>query len=214
MSQISNQRGFVLVFMIGLLPFLLSLMFFIKEVGLVQLEYSQKLHTCREKILETQQILGRAITRLMRLNPKAKRLRRERKVVDKVVRSTIGVPVAHEAARIAQAIVIARQIALKLEQTQIQTRAILEANRSLNTLRSEKNSNWDAPKLAIRATPPLDLSPSYETLPNFEHRQSITVRMQTKNAVPLECSATLEKEFNRWRPKLGRGRSLWSSFSY
>lgn len=208
MDQISDQRGFVLVFMVSLLPFVLSLMFLIKKVGLVQLEYSQKLHACREKVLEAQQTLGQALTRLMRLNPKAEKLRRERKAADKVVRSTIGMPAAHAAARAVQAIVIAKQIALRAEQAQIKTRAIFEANRSLNTLRSEKKANWEAPKFAIRATPPLDLSPSYETLPNFEHRQSITIRMQTKNAVPLECSATLEKESTRWRPKLGKGKFL------
>ncbi|QLY24977.1 hypothetical protein [Bdellovibrio sp. KM01] len=209
---LSDQKGFALALMVALLPVVLA-------VGLASyavmtfLQIEQRfLYTCRAGGIEGQEIAGKQIEALLKLNPKASKLiQKEKQALEKIA-ATTGTP-AQAAAIIEHEAILAQQGILKLRQQQV----IIQGNFALqmaqqNTVRKLGLLNADitgykslfesiariepkaAPRLAV-SPEGADIAPIYRTDSDIEQRQALVHEWQYQLRVQRYLQSFISGEY-------------------
>lgn len=181
--------GFITIWMISFLPIVLVLMALAAALGLARLEYSRKMHICRNGVLEIQQEVAKATNKLVALNPWAKQLRIQRKISDEAVAAGLEtIPYLGIGVEAHRAATIAAQYILKAEQDFIRFGILAKTTRSLLRIRSEMMKLHDKsrdtktfvifppPKFKMKKEPEDSLTPDYNPVENFEREQAIKIK--------------------------------------
>ncbi|MCM2281909.1 MAG: hypothetical protein NDI61_08700 [Bdellovibrionaceae bacterium] len=207
MMRVLNQRGAVGIALAALLPLLLASVALGAAVNLMLRSHAGALHECRTSLLQTENARLERLHELVRLNPAARRLRRQRAktaAARKAARAS-GIPHVVAAAEAAHVLVLAQQTALRAKQLSLLRQAHSETGFALARLsvRLREQIRRDAhlagadtiprvPRpsvewnsLAVRPEPVTDPIPDYFPVANFEHRQTIRVRWRTQPAQHL-----------------------------
>lgn len=186
-SLSSSQNGFALIFILALIPLLLTAAMAIAGVtySLQRRLLGQSL--CVSQMSQLQSDLAIQLKELIKLNPKATRLQSDRAKAEKALRAAMAsqIPQAIAAAHAYRAAVIAQQIALRTQQEKIliesrrlRIRYVQNARQELKKVQaSEVRSLSQAPLgLAVAPKPVTSLSPSYDLINSFSVWQSQTLR--------------------------------------
>ena len=162
------------------LPLLLSGLASLSVSALYLRDKTKVLSLCRQYVLQIQGQMGRSLEQLQNLNPLAKRLRSQRKEIERLLLT--APPSVREVLLVRLSYVIAQQIQLNIKQRSVMRKAEGYAAGRLRMLkrniRQPLVSSSRVPssaKLAVVAKPRMSLSPSYHTSWNFKERQSIKV---------------------------------------
>jgi hypothetical protein len=180
-------------------------------------------------LLQTE--LKSTLEALLKLNKRAKALRRRREIADKALDAAVKskIPQAVAAAGAAWTAVYLQQVELRGEQERLlrtagvqretgerQLRQKISALRARNLI--AKKSYWRA--LAVEAVPPDSLTPDYVPLPAFERLQQQKYRFDValdpygKIVQATECSVSITGKENAWKVQIlaANARSNWSWF--
>lgn len=209
-----------------LTPLLLAVLVTVAGASLILRKKSLAQSFCVREAVQLQNELGKDLRKLIDLNPRAQNLRLKRLAAEQRLALAVATanPTLITAAQALRTAVITEQSALHLQQIAIlvyaeQTRSNypLRMQPSLRGLgatqfRSERAS---AEALAVFATPKNSLSPDYQTLPDFETRQSHKFSFLMNLKPPFElglparsllqstqCRVTLKKGGRSWVPKI------------
>ncbi|XGC80342.1 hypothetical protein ACES2L_13500 [Bdellovibrio bacteriovorus] len=188
--SLKNQKGFALVLMTALLPVLLAAFFVIFAIsGFIDKDLSIK-HQCRKGGIEGQRQVGKLLTSLLNLNPKAQKLKIELERTKEQVAAAlealnyplVGVlSVKIEKLEMARAELDAKQKQLIRESNRLlsahhkKTKSAMQIPLSKDNLlisTSASNVQGKAPKLAVEADY-IDIAPTYSLHPLFSERQSL-----------------------------------------
>lgn len=194
-----NQRGFVSVAFLALMPLLLAFVALASAVGLILKNDSDLKHVCRTRLLRGQEKAAKALEELSKLNRLATRLRARRARARALSMSPL--PQVAAAARIELAIVTVEQTLLASKQKLLiaegqsasrrspteSLQAVREAAQRAALLQRERSVQPKTKELrqgefALIATPKDSLTPSYEPAPDFALRQ--TTRLEIE--IPFE----------------------------
>ena len=166
--------------------------------------------------------LGRRLDQLLRLNVRARALRRQRRAAEHARRVAIEAlnPVAVTLAEAHLTAVTLAQIALDGEQRAILTSAFVARRHAqaefrirVNRLRAARVSVGPnlGPALAVRAEPPSELAPEYVTVDQFAIRQRQSFAFDVvlapdfaralipRSTQRTSCVTTLKRKDTRWR---------------
>lgn len=230
----NRQSGFALVALLFLVPVLLILVSGLALTALSLRNYTIAKSSCRRAVWLAQVDMGKALQELLRLNPEARRLRMQRKLVEaQLAAAKISLQFELVAALQAhKALIIAHQSKIRAQQQRLIFQAGLrrrnspvtfkESTLSINIKKVRMQSLTS--NLAVQFVPPQDLSPDVVVPPGFERRQALTLLWQAEllSEAPMEimsalnikslnfngqCAATLEKEGSKWLPQLVAGKS-------
>ena len=178
-----RHAGNILIGFLIFLPVLLSGLAILSASSFYLKEKTKTLSICRQYLLEVQGQMSNALEQLEKLNPLAKQLRLQRRNLEYLlsISDIASKPVI--LAKLAR--VTTRQVKLSMEQKLIIKKAEDYAAKHLRLLKTKIYGSTEAlissskvpvyAKLAVVATPALSLSPSYETVWNFNQKQSIRV---------------------------------------
>lgn len=230
----ASQNGFALVGILIALPVMLTI-----ATGLALLGFGLKNHTtvsatCRFEVWAAQREMGELLKELLRLNPLAKRLKRERTQAEaelKAARLSFN-PKLIAAAEAHRAWVVAQQTRLRQTQEQILSDAQrVRAFHQKKFLHKTMASGTQilkvlspSPTLAVQRFSPQDLAPEHQPLDGFVEFQRLEWRWQSqlfydlpawlKEFSPLEnpnftgaCAASLTTKEKKWHPRLLAARS-------
>ena len=164
------------------LPILLAGISSLSLSALYLKEKTKILSLCRQHLLEIQNQMSSSLANLQKLNPLAKKLRIEAKRLQYLLK--ISPPIAKPAIIAKLAYVKARQVKLTLKQKFLIKKAEAYATKHLRSLKHKIHgpllvSSSQVPltaRLAVIASPPTALAPSYHTVWNFTQKQSIQVK--------------------------------------
>ena len=225
----TGQQGFAFINLLFLIPAAMMLMSGIVLMALTLRNYNLTTAGCRRAVWLAQTDMGKTLTQMLRLNPEARRLRLQRKIVETELKAAIAAvqPVLVTALEAELTMVTAQQIRLRQQQQRLLIQAGLRraAARGDFTRQQTQVPVWQvtnsslSKNLAVNFIPPFDLSPDTVVSPNFEKLQKLTLNWQTNllaqaptnlmdtlNIKPLifkgRCSASLEQEGLKWRPQL------------
>ena len=222
-----DEKGFSLISFVILFPALLAVTFALLLATGFALRHRQNQHLCEKQVLRLQIKQARHLENLLRLNPRAKTLRRERRLADKALKSAMksGHPKIIMIAKAAQVAVKSRQMILRGQQQAIVNRSKADLSNSLRQMKrvqqkSEGHVRFDkAPKsLPVFKRGAESGSPTYHVLPAVEHRQLVAVHWTQRipkawhdvldhlefeeKAVFGNCAATIRKRSRKWRGEL------------
>ncbi len=219
---IRRNRGFVLVFLLALMPVILAVVSVVIAIQLLLLMDGENNHTCRKGLLEIQETFAQACADLTRLNPLATQLRAEKVRAMKEAEAAMGSPLELLAMAHLES-VIQRQLSLSKQQNRIIQVSRFRAEEKMNQIysRISKNnatSSHPLPRLALDAVPKFDLTPSYEATPHFSEKQALRISWNADitrtfpkwitHSFPeigtwnQQCGATIENEGHSWNPHL------------
>jgi hypothetical protein len=196
LPSLSNQKGFALALMLGLLPILLGALFATSAaIGLMQSDLKFK-HICRSEGLIAQEKVGRLLQVLMSLNSRALQLR----IQLQAARASLAVAMAaHNPVAIAKftkqiAQIKKAQLSLDIRQKNLINESNRElkmnhnrADRRLKTIASQTlngfpglqigfQTRWvKPPRLAVEPDMP-GIAPVYRTHARFEQEQTLAHR--------------------------------------
>ena len=232
-----DQKGFSLIILLVLLPFLVTSLVFLGVLGLSLKHYHKGHRMCRQQLLETQDQLALVIERLVRLNPKSRTLRWKRMQAEKKWRlaQSTGRPAVIAAAAAHLSYVTAQQVRHQARQQKwifmgrrIQWIGPSEFSSEVRREFKGKVRHLMPPKypLALQAKPLKSLTPDYQPLPHFEERQkasahwSLSVRailppflstfVNAQRKIIFQCSATIFRKEKKWIPSLSADKPSWS----
>jgi len=188
-----SQKGFVTVAFLSIFPLLITAAFATYFCYSFLKSDLAALNTCRSEQLETHNQVAKELKKLLRMNPKAVKLRIQEKLAEQklLLAITSGNPIAIAAAEVR----LAQVKTLRLKLAFRQKVAIQSANTKLkiatyqisDSIKKAWNKHmqpmtpWISSRLEIRQphTPLLavrpdfpDIAPVYEPVPNFEELQS------------------------------------------
>jgi len=197
-----NQKGFALISSIAFLPFLIAVIVVFSYIGKHLLTQSQALHQCRQQLINTQSKIGVQLEKLLALNSKAQRLRKQRKSArSALVLSFVSSPQLILITKAALKVIAIKQIQLRYQQQKIinkmrsiWARGERNLRRSLKSI-GAKNISFNRPKPAIVPVPPTSLSPSYRILPGLTYLQKQKASWEI--SPPYQKSLFLSKGF-KW----------------
>jgi hypothetical protein len=192
--QLENERGFVTVFALSLMPLILAAGFAVFFSYFLSQNWMQSLHSCRTVLLETQESTGKDIDRLMSMNSTAKALRLSLAVSQTALAAALAhlnFPVAIQLTKTIKQIrqqqrfldqaqkavllsaklkmvtgVFRAKQALARQNLQVQRRLPSFFGFSITDIRQSQ------PHLAVKPDSP-DLAPVYELEPGFNDRQAL-----------------------------------------
>ncbi|MGE3386977.1 MAG: hypothetical protein AB7K41_09645 [Bdellovibrionales bacterium] len=185
--------------------------------------------SCRRAVWLAQVDMSKAMTELIRLNPEARRLRRQRRLIEYEIKAAIVLlqPELVLALRAQLALVTIEQLRLRQNQERLLFQArsaraaastnFIERTRLIHVSHISPVSSTSG--LAVRFSPPSELTPDAIPLPQFSEQQKLSLRWQAQllNKAPLEllklmkienpilrgqCTATLRTEKTKWQPQL------------
>ncbi len=226
-----SQKGFALVALLALVPFAMTLiislvlgLFILKRKSLAQAHCVQQASLLQNELKGT-------LESLLKLNPRATRLRRQRDIADKALKAAISSanPYAIALAQAAWTAVFLQQTALRSQQQLLLKKAERQRDTGHRNLREKLNSlhvrNLNSRKyywraLAVEAVPLTSLTPDYRPLPGFsllqQHRFRFDVALdpQGKLIQSTECSVSLNGKEKAWKVQIlaANARSNWSLF--
>lgn len=224
-----------MVTLVHLLPLFLLIAISLTALGLVVKSRSGAEAKCRQTLWQAQRDMGTLLENLLRLNPRAKRLQNMRKTAEAQLKAALlsANPGWVAEAQAFRATVIGLQLSLHAEQIQLLARArirrarlkaefkgLTQATPILALAQNEKVTD-----LAVRAEPPQDLSPTYQTLPSFSDIQAVALHFRirllswapafinnfydTKNDhYDGQCFVTLQQEGSKWTPTLKEAKFI------
>lgn len=225
----SKEKGFALVTMLALVPLAMTLVASL-AYGLVILRKKALAQShCIQQASILQNELKGTLDSLLKLNPRAKVLRRKREMADRAFDAAVKSKVPHliAAATAAKTAVYLEQLALRAQQEKLLKSADLQRNigerRLRERVRSLRVHNFVAQKmywraLAVEAVPPASLTPDYIPLPAFSRLQQqkfrFTVPLDRYGKInqPSECSVSLAGKEKAWQVQIlaANARSNWS----
>jgi hypothetical protein len=206
-AQLNNQKGFVQVLFVSLLPVLLTGFLFVLFSQFILKNWMESLHICRTELLSAQKRTSVPLSTLMKLNNLAKALR----IALRTAQIELAIGIATEnAAQIAKATADILRIQNQQKQLDLYQKALilqgnLEMNRGLQSVATKLRAQDHAlqarlpdifgfriysilpvhAKLAVKPDKP-DIAPVYELLPEFTKQQTLSVswisEFKTKNA--------------------------------
>lgn len=207
-----RESGFAGIVFLTMLPLLLAAAALCASVFLLLKAHAGALHECRSGLLRIENLRLGQLQQLMKLNPQARKLRRERARAELNFRmaKASGSPKAIAAARVALEVVRAKQFALATQQRRILLRERVQTKANLARLKKNVESKLRehqlaAPSrgfplptaaygsLAVRTAPPGDLTPDYVPRENFERHQAIRMRWNFTPAMLLPTWLNFEK---------------------
>lgn len=187
-------------------------------------------------LLQTE--LKTTLEQLLKLNPRARALRRERVVAEKALKKAtlLAQPYAIAAAKAYLAAVVLQQTVLRTKQQMLLNDASRLRHTSARRLRarlqsfrfarfSSRGFYWRG--LAVEAIPAISLTPDYEPIAGFEQAQQHRFRFQLDLTPPFLtelpasalkqpslCSVTLKGQGNKWQLQIleASASSKWSWF--
>jgi hypothetical protein len=205
-SSVSNQKGFVQILMISLLPVILSGLLVILFTQFISKNWMQSLHICRTNLLSAQKKTRTHLKRLMDLNALAKSLRLALKMAQAELAFAIATENPGSAAKATADIMRIQEQRKRLDllQKSLIVRANLEMNNGLRKTVSELNLQsfqlqsrlpdlFDFRIHSIQTTPNTlavqpdmpDVAPVYELKKPFTESQALSVswisEFRTKN---------------------------------
>lgn len=186
---------------------------------------------CVQQASQLQSELKSTFESLLKLNKRARALRRQREVADKAFRAAVKskIPQAIAAASALKTAVHLQQIELRGEQQRLLHTADIQREAGERRLRQKilplRGRNLIARKfywrpLAVEAVPPASLTPDYVPLPTFAHLQQQKYRFDValdpfgKIVQATECSVSIKGKENAWKVQIlaASARSNWSWF--
>lgn len=230
-----GSKGSAAVFLLGLLPVLLSLAALAGAVALGLAAHATNLLTCRLQLLDAQQSLVEPLNQLLDLNPQAIILHERYTQAKAAALAMPGNPIIQ--AHLQAQILINRQFQnqqqslLQKSKTAPQMKLQQLPMRMLTSLAEDLPFNFSSSlsvqlpqtQLAIVPMQLDELTYEYETAPGFSEKQNLTVswKLHIKDILPAwlqnslvsvpdlqgQCSATIEKGENQWKPILTADKS-------
>jgi hypothetical protein len=232
MKGLKNEKGFVLAQMIFVLP-ILGLAFLVSSAAVqIATERSRSLNQCRSSLLEVQRKMKSTLEELLKLNPKATKLRKEKQVAEKALKSSAGTPAMAAAVAYYNSVVV-RQLELRSRQQWLLRNAETFSQDELLKLRrligNQKTvvqrkgvRSLSLPithSLAVHAEPAFSLSPSYEpswdmpirqkieaswsfSLSQLLHGELIRLLDLKFQRFDFKCGATLKRDGLSWKVSL------------
>lgn len=227
-----SEMGFTTMALAAFLPLLITLLACFAIALLLLYQRTAVDRICKMEVLKLQHELGRILHDLIRLNRSAEALRAQRAQAETALTMALqsGNPLTIAAAQAYRDAIIAKQIALSLQQKALLAQAGVArqvTNRNMQNHRGDFGihrvfSRPDhAPTLAVRANPPDSLSPSYSPVNSFRGLQSQTydytlnvlerlpdwlTRFWKNSGAPTSmhasCSASLKNQDEKWMPIL------------
>lgn len=228
-----SEKGFVLAMVTICLPLLTVALIGFLLMALVLRNHSFLNSSCRRAVYETQSALSLSLKKLLKLNPRATRLRTQRRIAEQEVKAARAskLPPLIAAAEAHRLSVIAQQWELRFEQNLILNKA-REERRWVSTWLHQSLARFPASSvrlsqkvsgLAVHPEPFLDASPDYKVDEPFSEKQiqilefksdlltnklpkMILSGLEEKLVTGVKCAATLKKEGAQWQPALAAAR--------
>lgn len=193
----NNNSGFVAIFMIGILPFLLTLLLVSFQFVIIIKQKSYILNVCRETVLKTQNIMLSGINELFKLNPRADHLITEKNRLeiqlaatpDPKLRAAIKLQIWK--IKLEQAALGNSQLSLILK---INTQANLEINKFQSQLSNKELVTWNSqqpilvrskankPSLKIEKIYKNEVASPYREKSNFMADQRVLLNLNYRSA--------------------------------
>lgn len=214
----SSELGFAAVTLAVVMPVLVLIFAFIFLIGWGLFRKTKIEQHCVRQVALMQRDLGRQLTKLQKLNPRARRLRQQRRLAEKALKAAEASahPEAIAAAKAALLAVKAEQALLAQKQWRLlaQAHLIRRSGESQFSLWASANGLSRVRPvhltsgLAVRPTPARSLTPDYVPLPLFHQTQAehFGFQFQLFKGAPLWLKQYLDKD----RPVVsGCGASLF-----
>ena len=214
-NHLSTQTGAGVVWLLAILPLLLSLTLAIGGAFIFMRLDAETRHLCRSALLEAQRIPANNLNALIALNPAAKLLRKRRMIAEEQVLKAAGNPIVEAAALANLSEVTAEQILFGARQQvlyrQAQALTLIGSERPRAPITSAINNliRWLATgggtwpefsiqhaRFVLKTSPPLTLTPDYEIPKSFEVTQQMTARWSLRAAkiIPHWMSAFIKTD--------------------
>lgn len=173
-------------------------------IALVTQKHTQTHHICRKISVELQKKQGVLLNKLIRLNPKAKKLRRKAFLAKKALNVALvsgNIPVI-ATAKAAYLFIKGLQIQLRAEQQSLLTEAKINSKNVLRKIQRILNHykiqfhqlRYHQNGLAVFAIPITSLTPNYHLVPFFKSNQAVSISFTTQ--IHPSFIQNLEKKFN------------------
>lgn len=231
-----QEKGFFTVMGMGLLLLLLLMSGAVVSIGLIAHKKMRLSSHCVHSVLTLQKELKRPLSKLLKMNKKAKALRFQRKVaLARLAAATAsGIVPAIAAAKAQLFLVTKKQLIFKGKQQLLFFEALALREKfkykpiSSNISR-KVHFKHESSSLALAPYPPLSLSPSYKTVNDFFENQGQSYAIKHELSVPrlslfkfltktghwiikTQCSASLKRNgVNQWVPSLKKVKESWRS---
>jgi hypothetical protein len=226
-----SQKGFALITLLAILPLALTLVASLAYSYVALRKKSLAQSHCVQQASLLQRELKSTLESLLKLNKRAKTLRRQREIADKTFDVAVKskIPQAIAAASAARTAVYLQQVELRGEQERLLHQADIQRGTGERQLRQKilplrgrnliaKKSYWRS--LAVEAVPSDSLTPDYVPLPAFERFQQQKYRFDVpldpydKIVQATECSVSITGKENAWKVQIlaANARSNWSWF--
>ena len=207
-----NSKGFVLIFLMLILPLFVSLLFFLYSFFQSLKVYNRSLTACYLTSMIAQKQMSSPIKAILKLNPKAKRLREKLKKAQKKLSLALlsGKSVLIQKAKLKLLEIKRQQFLLMKEQkfyllslSKISKKSLEDLKRTLKKMAKKdmRNLRVFKNKDMLKKTPKNSLTPDYLPVYNFPDKQALRASFSVKG-FSIHCGATLRKEKNKWKPTL------------
>ncbi len=230
-----DEAGFALVALLAALPLLLVVFVGLSLIALALKNRTTIFAECRWSAYQAQKDMSVLMKQITALNPRARLLRIRRRAAEAELAAAMATlfPPLITAAQAQRGLVIAEQIQLRAEQERLLFSAI--------TLRAKARKNLTSDlgrlegrllkiispsgSLAVKKSPPLDLTPDHLPQSSFEQAQALQFHWRadlfsgapdwllragdfTKLKFSGECAATIKGVNKKWEPHLVAAKSL------
>ncbi|UOF00962.1 hypothetical protein [Bdellovibrio reynosensis] len=188
--MVQNQKGFALALMTAFLPILLAGFFVVFAIsGFINKDLSVK-HECRKGGLEGQRAVGKILTSLLKLNSKARKLKRDLVTAQERLAAAIKVQnypvIATSLAKISKLEIARSELDAKqrqliregdqlLKTSHAKTKANIQTSLPLESIlfaTREVSVQGKASELAVVADY-VDIAPTYSPVPGFSEKQAL-----------------------------------------
>ena len=231
-----NEKGFIMTGILLSLPlFLMSLMVLVSLIFCIR-NHDQAQSYCLKYSLQAQENIKTNLKQLLKLNPKAKLLRKKHKTLKKLYRRalTIGEPISISILKAKLLMIKKQRVMLNIRQKQILKQSAQYMESAFKTFRKKlkpmqaeqikKEHHYPFP-LAVSAHPKNSIAPVYRPKRLFSARQTLSfswkmplhhslptwiTKLFFKNKLSLyHCSATIKKHKLSWKSSLTTHRRNW-----
>ena len=214
------ESGFVSISLIALAPLLLALFFTSSSLSQIVTHTTRLQTKCETRLYQHQAELASSLAKLMRLNPKARRLKTQHHSAKLRLYAAIarGNPVAITAAEARLMKVEIAIAGLKLEQESL----LLDAKQTVarNQILFRNQLAKHSPQVHLKDLEVFKLEPTgvvteYSLKPNYTQVQTSTLQMRWSHEYdkkwlefPIRCAASIEQRGSEYRPSLAASTSL------
>lgn len=204
-----SAKGFALVSLMIFLPLALSLIFSSAILALLLVKKSESLQRCRVEVLQIQKDLGKSLHALLKLNPKALRLRAQKKRAFARLKKGLATSNAAliAAAKAEIAFLTAQQVKLGAEQSSILLQSESVFQKWKHAQRGLVKKEW--PKALATVPDQPDIAPAYRPVANFTQMQTVQLNGHSEipgnkvlpdnfqvSPVEWKCAASLRRKRN------------------